>query len=446
MDKYQARDLIWEYLNEKIDNYECWDLVKGVDKIVREYRKTILGDEAIRQMELYESDDHNFFILGEVINGKFNGLGCQFFTKSKTLHMGQFLDDKITGEGLYICAKYTYYGSFLNDKYSGEGEIMTPSLYVRAIFENHDIVEVLNNSSAFDWNGKHYNKNGKLEKDSSCLGCIGIVFMILLAMGIYSYCSSWWKKYGGNDTEVTTAAAIGYATVTANVANLRTGPGTDYDYYMQSEGMKLQGKQGDRIEVLEDVGDWFKILTADGGTAYIKKTLCTGMELYQPDGDTAVGGDEERGMATAEEEIAADDQPDERDMGKTSNEEESHYVSETPSDQLYEQSAIEDEVKDIVEQMPSFPGGSTALMQYLNSNVKYPSIAEENGVQGRVICSFVVEKDGTISNVKVARSADPSLDKEAVRVIMNMPKWIPGKQDGVPMRVKYTVPVTFRLQ
>ena len=103
-------------------------------------------------------------------------------------------------------------------------------------------------------------------------------------------------------------------------------------------------------------------------------------------------------------------------------------------------------VFDVVEEMPSFPGGNGALMSYLNSNTKYPVVAQENGVQGRVIISFVVERDGSISDVKVARSVDPSLDREAQRVVKSMPRWTPGKQNGQTVRVKYTVPVVFRLQ
>ena len=106
----------------------------------------------------------------------------------------------------------------------------------------------------------------------------------------------------------------------------------------------------------------------------------------------------------------------------------------------------ETKVFDVVEQMPSFPGGPSALMQYLSSNIKYPVVAEENGVQGRVVCTFVVERDGSITDVRVVKSVDPSLDKEAMRVVKSMPKWIPGKQNGSAVRVKYTVPVTFRLQ
>ncbi len=103
-------------------------------------------------------------------------------------------------------------------------------------------------------------------------------------------------------------------------------------------------------------------------------------------------------------------------------------------------------VFDVVEQMPSFPGGNAALMAYLSNNVKYPVVAQENGVQGRVIVSFVVERDGSITDVTVVRSVDPSLDREAQRVVRSMPHWNPGKQNGSAVRVKYNVPVSFRLQ
>ncbi len=101
---------------------------------------------------------------------------------------------------------------------------------------------------------------------------------------------------------------------------------------------------------------------------------------------------------------------------------------------------------EIVDQMPSYPGGMGALMQFLSSHLKYPADARKNGKQVRVICKMVIEEDGTVTNVKVVQSIDPSLDKEAVRVLESMPKWIPGKSGGTPVRVVYTLPVTFRLQ
>ena len=106
----------------------------------------------------------------------------------------------------------------------------------------------------------------------------------------------------------------------------------------------------------------------------------------------------------------------------------------------------ENKIFTVVEQMPMFPGGDAALMQYLSSNIHYPAVAAENGVQGRVVVGFVVERDGSITDVNVMRSVDPSLDREAMRVVKNMPRWTPGKQNGSAVRVKYQVPVMFRLQ
>ncbi len=106
----------------------------------------------------------------------------------------------------------------------------------------------------------------------------------------------------------------------------------------------------------------------------------------------------------------------------------------------------ENKVFDIVEQQPMFPGGPSALMKFLSENTKYPVVAQENGVQGRVTVQFVVEKDGSVSDVHVLRGVDPSLDKEAVRVVKSMPRWTPGKQNGITVRVNYRVPVLFRLQ
>lgn len=119
----------------------------------------------------------------------------------------------------------------------------------------------------------------------------------------------------------------------------------------------------------------------------------------------------------------------------------------TSFEELREQTEEENtnKVLDECEQMPEFPGGTAALMRYLSENMKYPVEAQENGIQGRVVVSFIVETDGSISNIQVARSVAPSLDAEAVRVVSSMPKWYPGMNKGHYVRVKYNVPVTFRL-
>lgn len=114
---------------------------------------------------------------------------------------------------------------------------------------------------------------------------------------------------------------------------------------------------------------------------------------------------------------------------------------------VVEAPAEEEEIHQVVEQMPEFPGGMKALMQYLQENIKYPRISRENGSQGRAFICFVVNTDGSIQDVEVAKStSDVHLDKEAVRVVEKMPRWNPGKQAGKAVRVRFTLPVTFRLK
>ena len=136
---------------------------------------------------------------------------------------------------------------------------------------------------------------------------------------------------------------------------------------------------------------------------------------------TVEGNDEVGGaVLKAKEDIAAPEPP-------------KHVVEET-------------KIFTVVEQMPMYPGGDGALMGYLRDNIHYPTVAAENGVQGRVVVGFVVERDGSITDVKILRGVDPSLDREAMRVVKSMPRWNPGKQNGSAVRVKYQVPVSFRLQ
>jgi periplasmic protein TonB len=121
-------------------------------------------------------------------------------------------------------------------------------------------------------------------------------------------------------------------------------------------------------------------------------------------------------------------------------------VVETKQEEVVDDAA-EREVFLIVEEMPVFPdGGESGLRAWIAKNIEYPVIAQENGIQGKVYVTFVVDKDGGISDAKVIRGVDPSLDKEALRVVNSMPKWIPGKQRGKPVRVSYTVPISFVLQ
>ena len=104
-----------------------------------------------------------------------------------------------------------------------------------------------------------------------------------------------------------------------------------------------------------------------------------------------------------------------------------------------------DMVFDVVEVMPQFPGGQIAMMKYIMENMKYPEQAMKEGIQGRVTVRFIVEKDGSISDVKPVLSVHPLLNKEAVRVVESMPKWTPGKNNGKPVRVRFNLPVMFKL-
>jgi len=106
----------------------------------------------------------------------------------------------------------------------------------------------------------------------------------------------------------------------------------------------------------------------------------------------------------------------------------------------------QEEIFSVVEEQPLYPGGNAAMMKFLSNNIKYPVAAQEKGTQGRVITNFVVEKDGSLSDIQVIRGVDPSLDAEALRVLKTMPKWKPGKQKGEEVRVRFTLPVVFRLQ
>ncbi len=120
------------------------------------------------------------------------------------------------------------------------------------------------------------------------------------------------------------------------------------------------------------------------------------------------------------------------------------YVPPPPPQPKKEE--VTEEIFVVVEEQPEYPGGQAAMMQFLSNNIRYPVIAQENGIQGRVICNFVVERDGSITDVQVVRGVDPSLDREAVRVIQQMPNWKPGRQRGQSVRVRFTLPVVFRLQ
>ena len=157
-----------------------------------------------------------------------------------------------------------------------------------------------------------------------------------------------------------------------------------------------------------------------------------------------------------EDEIKTQDELKETEtaFGQKDNKEgtEDRNVTRTLKDEVVVEKPVEkpkevkEEVFRSVEQMPQFPGGEAALMKYLQSHINYPPMAAENNVQGRVVVQFVVDKTGKVGEVKVVRSVDKDLDTEAIRVVKSLPKFTPGRQNGQPVRVWYTLPVTFKLQ
>ncbi len=155
---------------------------------------------------------------------------------------------------------------------------------------------------------------------------------------------------------------------------------------------------------------------------------------------------EEQTMKSQEELVKSDVQISIADV-KGTNEETGVDIATLQEHKVIVQEEVKEEkIFEIVEQPPSFPGGEAAMYEWLGKNIQYPVIAQENNIQGRVTCQFVVGRNGEIEDVRVVRGVDASLDKEAVRVIRSMPKWIPGKQGGNAVKVRYTLPVQFKLQ
>ena len=141
-----------------------------------------------------------------------------------------------------------------------------------------------------------------------------------------------------------------------------------------------------------------------------------------------------------------DDDVETEDLNINAEVEQNEVIEEYVAPEVVEEEVVEQEIFQIVEEMPAFPGGEAKLMEYVGKNIKYPQIARETGIQGRVFIGFVVEPDGSVSNVKLLRGIGGGCDEEAMRVVKSMPKWKPGKQRGKAVRVSYQIPVFFKLQ
>jgi protein TonB len=141
-----------------------------------------------------------------------------------------------------------------------------------------------------------------------------------------------------------------------------------------------------------------------------------------------------------------DDDVETQDLEINAEVDQQEVIEEYVPVEVEEEEVVEQEIFQIVEEMPSFPGGEAELLKYVATHIKYPQIARETGIQGRVFVGFVVEPDGSVSNVKILRGIGGGCDEEAVRVIKSLPKWKPGKQRGKAVRVSYQIPVLFKLQ
>lgn len=259
-------------------------------------------------------------------------------------------------------------------------------------------------------------------------------------------------------TEPSGPTAIGYTEVTVEKANLRMGPGTDYDFYKLSDGNKLQAQRGERLEVIADQGEWYQIMTADGGTAYIKKTICSDMVTYaaaeasdQPEEIFCDAGEEEEEVTEPQvmEEVEPEVIEEVTEEEVQTSEEVNAAISavmQTEAEVTNTASTDEEPILTIVEENAQFPGGDEACYRWLAEHIQYPAIAKEQGIQGRVFTTFVVNTDGSITDVKAERSPDPSLSEEAIRVIKMMPRWKPAHQDGKVVRSRFSLPIMFKTQ
>lgn len=210
-----------------------------------------------------------------------------------------------------------------------------------------------------------------------------------------------------------------YVVIDGSELRLRLGPSTNSDTFKWRDGSNRHPKVGEKFRCLDESGDFYKI-DYNGYELWVSKQY-THIET------------ESRTNNSDQEEIIDNESSDSQTIEKN-------------SDSGIDEEAMEQEVFQIVEEMPAFPGGEDKLMEYIVQNLQYPQDALEAGIQGRVFVGFVVETDGSISNVKTLRGVGGGCDEEAERVVKSMPKWKPGRHHDKIVRVSYMVPVNFKLQ
>ena len=195
-----------------------------------------------------------------------------------------------------------------------------------------------------------------------------------------------------------------YVVIDATELRLRLAPSTSSETLKWGDGSNRHPEVGEKFRLLDESGDFYKI-DFNGNNVWVSKQY-THIELRKQKGEN-----------------------DQLEIGSGQSE------NDDKADEIFQ----------VVEEMPVFPGGETKLLEYISNNIQYPQVARETGIQGRVFIGFVVEPDGSISNVKLLRGIGGGCDEEAIRVVKSMPKWKPGKQHGKVVRVSYLIPISFKL-
>lgn len=253
---------------------------------------------------------------------------------------------------------------------------------------------------------------------------------------------------------------LGICEITGNQVNLRQGPGTEYDK------LGITVSSGESYPLMEESGDWVRI-DYNGTPAWLSNKFCaltysSTQGVDDEDPGCSTGEDEESGESYLIEEVASKPNPTEKTENSVTEipDEILNTVQVTQIQTVGEESssasadeeiritshANDNEIYNNVDVAAEFSGGMQALMSWLSKNIRYPEAAQQANIQGRPVVKFVIEKDGSVTQAQIIKGADRDLDKEALRVVNNMPKWTPAKKNGQPIRSYYTLPITFRLK
>ena len=267
MNKFQAAQQIRSILEKRMSQYEH---VEGFSDMIREFENLLLGNESIIELLHFQEYGNGNFYLGSIQAGKREGLGVDYYNNGN-IYLGEYQNDTYNGKGFFIQPDHCYYGDFLDGKQHGEGLIVGDKMYIHADFEKGDILNVKQTTDAFTYEGKEFNKQGeRTDKGNGCLGWIGIVIIVALLFGVYSYCSSWLErqKTGNSQQTVLHKTTTTYVCTARTSLTVRSAPNTT----AQPIGNLHTGEE---VEVYEIVNGFAKIRIGvnDGyaSTKYLEK-------------------------------------------------------------------------------------------------------------------------------------------------------------------------------